>query len=61
MLIRGTSSGDSTICYDAAMRDLVILFVHVLAILARLLGPGGLRLLVAESVLVKQQLLIRSG
>ncbi|MBP1599256.1 MAG: hypothetical protein H6Q05_4633 [Acidobacteria bacterium] len=40
------------------MRDLVILFVHVIASLARLLGPGGLRSVVAESVLVKQQLLI---
>jgi transposase InsO family protein len=40
------------------MRDLVILFVHVIATLARLLGPGGLRSVVAETVLVKQQLLI---
>jgi putative transposase len=40
------------------MRDLVILFVHVMATLARLLGPGGIRSVVAESVLVKQQLLI---
>jgi hypothetical protein len=40
------------------MRDLVIIFVHVLATLARLLGPGGLRSVVAESILVKQQLLI---
>ena len=40
------------------MRDLVILFVHVIATLVRLLGPGGIRSLVAESVLVKQQLLI---
>src|SRR6266436_6769485 len=40
------------------MRDLVILFVHALATLARLLGPGGIRSVVAESVLVKQQLLI---
>jgi putative transposase len=45
-------------CYDTEMRDLVILFVHVIATLARLLGPGGLRSVVAESVLVKQQLLI---
>jgi len=37
------------------MRDLVILFVHVMATLARLLGPGGIRSVVAESVLVKQQ------
>ncbi len=40
------------------MRDLVILFVHVIATLARLLGPGGLRSVVAESVLARQQLLI---
>ena len=30
----------------------------LLATLARLLGPGGIRSVVAESVLVKQQLLI---
>ncbi len=42
------------------MRDLVILSVHVIATLARLLGPGGIRSVVAES---EQQLLIlnRSG
>jgi len=45
-------------CYDEEMRDLVTLFVHVIATLARLLGPGGIRSVVAESVLVKQQLLI---
>src|SRR5262245_63485006 len=40
------------------MRDLVILFVHVIATLVRLLGPGGIRSVVAETVLIKQQLLI---
>jgi len=40
------------------MRDLVILFVHVSATLVRLPGPGGIRSVVAESVLVKHQLLI---
>ena len=40
------------------MRDLLILLVHLSATLARLLGPGGLRSVVAESLLVKQQLLI---
>src|SRR5438034_4828008 len=40
------------------MRDLVILLVHAIATLARLLGPGGMRSVVAESVLVKQQVLI---
>jgi hypothetical protein len=42
------------------MRDLVILFIHLIATFARLLGPGGLRSVVAEWVLVKQQLLILS-
>src|SRR6266404_2749241 len=40
------------------MRELVILFVHTIATLARLARPGGIRSVVAESVLVKQQLLI---
>ena len=40
------------------MRDLVILFLHVIATLARLLGPGDIGSVVAESVLIKQQLLI---
>ena len=40
------------------MRDPIILLVHLIATLARLMGPGGLRSDVAESVLVKQQLLI---
>ena len=36
------------------MRDPIILLVHLIATLARLMGPGGLRSVVAESVLVKQ-------
>jgi hypothetical protein len=44
------------------MRNMVVLFIHFIAIfitiLARLLGPGGVRSLVAESLLLKHQLLI---
>ena len=40
------------------MRDVVILFVHLIVTLARLARPGGLRSVVAESVLAKHQLLI---
>jgi hypothetical protein len=40
------------------MRNLVILFVHVIVTLARLVSPGGLRSVVAESALVRHQLLI---
>ena len=35
------------------MRDLLILSIHLIAALARLMGPGGLRSVVAESLLVK--------
>ena len=40
------------------MRDLLILFVHLIGIVVRLAKPGGLRCVVAESVLVRHQLLI---
>src|SRR5207248_2909940 len=40
------------------MRDLVILFIHLITTVARLAAPGGARSVVAESVLVKHQLLI---
>ena len=38
LIICGTTPGDSRIYYDYEMRNLVILFVHVIATLARLLG-----------------------
>src|SRR6059036_2751417 len=40
------------------MRDLTILLVHFIATVFRLARPGGLRAVVAESVLIKHQLLI---
>ena len=40
------------------MRDIVIVFVHLIVTLVRLARPGGLRSVVAESVLVKHQLRI---
>jgi putative transposase len=40
------------------MRDLAALFIHIIANIARLLGPGGSRAVVAESILVKRQVLI---
>ncbi len=47
------------IVYDASViRDLTILFIHLLVTIARLFRPGGVRSIVAESLLVKHQLLI---
>jgi hypothetical protein len=40
------------------MRDLAILFIHLLATIAKLMRPGGARAVVAESLLVKHQLVI---
>jgi hypothetical protein len=40
------------------MRDLLVLFVHLIVTMARLARPGGLRSVVAESVLVRHQLLV---
>jgi putative transposase len=49
---------DSPSCYHSALRRLAVLFIHFISALARLLGPGGVRSLVAESLLLKHQLLI---
>jgi len=40
------------------MRDLAILCLHLITTALRLLRPGGARLVIVESLLVKQQLLI---
>jgi len=36
------------------MSNLVILFIHLLATLARLLDPGGVRSIVAESLVLEE-------
>jgi putative transposase len=40
------------------MKDLLVLIAHLLTTIARLLGPGGTRAVVADNLLMKQQLLI---
>ena len=40
------------------MRDLILLFIHVVTTVMRVIQPGGVRAVIAESVLTKQQLLI---
>ncbi len=40
------------------MRDFLVLFVHLVATTVRLMRPGGARAVVAESLLLKQQLLV---
>jgi putative transposase len=40
------------------MKELVSLFVHLLATLVTLVGPGGVKAVVAQNLLLKHQLLI---
>jgi putative transposase len=40
------------------MKDMLLMLAHLLTTLAKLLGPGGARAIVADSLLMKQQLLI---
>ena len=42
------------------MMHLLILAIHLLATIAKLVRPGGVRAIVAESLLLKHQLLISS-
>ena len=40
------------------MKGLLVLLAHLLTTIANLLGPGGARAVVADSLLMKQQLLV---
>ena len=40
------------------MKDLLVLLAHLVTTIAKLLGPGGVRAVIADSLLMKQQLLI---
>jgi hypothetical protein len=40
------------------MRDLIAVFLHAIVTVSRVIRPGGVRSVIAESVLLKQQLLI---
>ena len=40
------------------MKDLPILLLHLQVTIAKLLGPGGAKAVVADSLLMKQQLLV---
>ncbi len=40
------------------MKEALIMILHLLTLVARLLGPGGSRAIIAENLLLKQQLLI---
>ena len=41
------------------MKDIVLIVIHLAVTVAKLLGPGGMRAVVAENLLLKQQLIVR--
>jgi hypothetical protein len=43
------------------MKDFLLLLVHVFAVLAQRAAPGGVRGLVVENLIMKQQLLVHSS
>ena len=49
---------DSPSCYHSSKGNLVVLFIHLIATMARWLGSGGVRFIVAESLILKHELLI---
>ena len=40
------------------MKDLIVLLIHLFTTLAKLMGPGGVKAVIADSLLLKQQLLV---
>jgi len=40
------------------MKEIVILFIHLLTTMAKVLGPGSAKSVIAENLLLKQQLLV---
>jgi hypothetical protein len=40
------------------MKDLLLTLLHVAVMTAKLCGPGGVRAMIAENLLLKQQLIV---
>ena len=40
------------------MKNVLLLLIHMLTVVAKLLGPGGIKGIIAENLLLKQQLLV---
>jgi hypothetical protein len=40
---------ENSLRYDAGMYDILVIFVHLMVTVVRLIKPGGLRAVVAES------------
>ena len=43
---------------STSMKDIVLIVIHLAVTAAKLFGPGGVRALVAENLLLRQQLIV---
>src|SRR4051812_34567774 len=43
---------------DSRMKDLLLALFHLAVLIAKLSGPGGVRAVIAENLLLKQQLIV---
>ena len=43
---------------DARMRNILLTLLHLAVMAAKLCGPGGVRAVIAENLLLKQQLIV---
>src|SRR3954469_22724599 len=55
----GRLRGGKRVAYaDARMKDFLLTLLHLAVTTAKLCGPGGVREVIAENLLLKQQLLV---
>jgi hypothetical protein len=57
-ILKSTKNPRFLLLLPCGMRDLIVLVVHFITATLRIVRPGGLRSVIAESVLIKHQLLI---
>ena len=46
---------------DSRMKNVLLTLLHLAVIAAKLCGPGGVRAVIAENLVLKQQLVLRRG
>ena len=56
---RATLRGARRLTYaDSRMKDLLLTLLHLAVVTAKLCGPGGVRAVIAENLVLKQQLIV---
>ena len=59
--INGVLRGARYLPYSNSMKDIVLIVIHIAVTTAILFGPGGVRALVAENLLLRQLCAVPDG